>query len=294
MPKTGLYTPPPPNPFVSIPTRLKAPEVVGPFEQLESWPTPLKRRKRIGRLMDASLERICALLSADNPEIRTAAARVLGALAPKDRRWSSGPSARPFRVPDRDPAGVPRLTRSAVSGVPMLYDRRDRRFLSVEGDLGRRAMEVVSEMGRPVLGALKKRLVRGGRGGTASHPFPSPRACAGAPAWTLILHALEKGFAEHVVSAGRRLAEELSGASIREKKALIARLEKFLAFREGETRSRCREARPSICSAAPRKGQLRQLPPEAGSRGARGCRPRPRRAGGCPHRAERSARRGCN
>ena len=34
--------------------------------------------------MDASLARVCALLRSDDPELRTAAARILGAVAPSE------------------------------------------------------------------------------------------------------------------------------------------------------------------------------------------------------------------
>jgi hypothetical protein len=175
--------------------------------------------------MDASLARVCALLRSDDSELRAAAARILGAVAPSDAEVIRA-LGEALESRDRHLQAVALDAIEALGGADA-YEKVAP-LLDDQGDLGRRAMEVVAGMGRPVLRSLKRQFVASGEAGRRRILAIAARL-RGPVGMDLIVRALETGHGEEVRAAGRRLSEELAEAAPKERASLVTRLEKFLA-----------------------------------------------------------------
>ncbi len=175
--------------------------------------------------MDVSLARVCALLRSEDSELRTAAARILGAVAPSDTVVIHA-LGQALESQDRHLQTAALDSIEALGGADA-YDQVAP-LLDDKGDLGRRAMEVVAGMGRPVLRSLKRRFGAAGEAGRRRILAIAARL-RGPVGLDLIVRALETGHGDEVRAAGRRLAEELADAAPKERASLVNRLEKFLA-----------------------------------------------------------------
>ncbi|MFQ5845035.1 MAG: HEAT repeat domain-containing protein, partial [Planctomycetota bacterium] len=178
-----------------------------------------------GQPADSStLGRICRLLEGPDVTLRRAAARVLAALQPESGEVVTA-LGRTLEAEDHE------LRRAALEAIRVIGREESYPYvvplLDEEGDLGRRAMEVVAGMGRSVLPALRRRFGEAGLAGRRrilriAARIQSPEAM------DLILRALDTGYAEELREVGRRLAEELAPATSRTKTMFARRLRRFL------------------------------------------------------------------
>ncbi|MCZ6572211.1 MAG: HEAT repeat domain-containing protein [Planctomycetota bacterium] len=175
-----------------------------------------------------TLEQLCSLLEAEDPALQQAAARVLGALQPNSGDVAAA-LGRSLQSADQE------LRKTALDAIRSIGSAgRDECYpfvvplLDEEGDLGRRAMEVVASMGRGVLPSLRRRFLKAGMAGRQRILHIAARIQS-PEAMDLILRALETGHAHEIRAAARRLAEEMATAPPRIRKALANRLVKFLA-----------------------------------------------------------------
>jgi HEAT repeat protein len=171
-----------------------------------------------------SAESIVPLLESEDPELRWAAAKVLGALKPE------GDEVVRALAPMLS-AEDPRLRGAALDAVAALGPgpalEEISRLLEEPGDVGRRAIEVLAGLGPDVLKHLQKRLEGASETGRRRILTIAARV-RGAVGLDLITRALEAGHGESVKALGTRLARELENATPREREALRRRLESFL------------------------------------------------------------------
>jgi len=174
--------------------------------------------------MDRWLVKIVALLDDGNREQRRAAARVLEALKPAAPEVvealgrALGREERRFRSRALEALG-------AISGpgiVPHLLP-----LLDEEGELGRRAAELLADADPKVMAAVKKRF--GAAGPTARRRMLAIAVyVGGADGMGLIIKALEKGHTHEVLQIGERLAQRMEAATARERNTLFRRIDAFL------------------------------------------------------------------
>ncbi|HEX5136070.1 MAG TPA: HEAT repeat domain-containing protein [Planctomycetota bacterium] len=171
-----------------------------------------------------STESIVPLLESTDPELRWAAAKVLGALKPE----GDGIVQALTPLLSADDARLRRAGLEAVAalGADQALDEVTR-LLEEPGDLGRRAIEVLAGLGPDVLKHLQKRLDGASETGRRRILTIAARV-RGAVGLDLITRALEAGHGESIRALGTRLASELESATTREREALRRRLEAFL------------------------------------------------------------------
>ncbi|MHC4548783.1 MAG: HEAT repeat domain-containing protein [Planctomycetota bacterium] len=175
--------------------------------------------------MDPSLEKVVALLEAEEREVRWAAAKILGALQPDGDKVVPA-LARALASEDQRLRATALDALAAIGGTEA-YDQIAP-LLEEPGDLGHRAVEVVAGMGSRVLGRLKRRFAGAGEIGRQRILTIAARL-RGADGLDLIVRALDAGHADAVVRLAGPLADELSNATTRERNTLLRRLDKFLA-----------------------------------------------------------------
>ena len=175
--------------------------------------------------MDRSLTKIVGLLRGEDRTLQQAAARVLGALGSTDAAVLKA-LGESLSTPDTEVrlASLEALEQLGgkvpLSGVLPL--------LGEAGDVGHRAMRVVSGLGAKVLPELKKRFAEADEMERRRILSVAGRV-RGASGFDLILMALEAGHADQVIALGQRLAGELGSVKGRERTTLVNRIEKFLA-----------------------------------------------------------------
>jgi hypothetical protein len=174
--------------------------------------------------MDRSLTKIVALLRGEDRTLQQAAAHVLGALGSTEaavlKALGESLSSSDVEVRLASLSALETLGGGAPldAVLPLLGEA---------GDVGHRAMRVVSAQGAKVLPELKKRF-------TDADEMERRRILSvagrvrGASGFDLILMALEAGHADQVIALGQRLAGELAGVKGRERTTLVTRIEKFL------------------------------------------------------------------
>jgi len=175
--------------------------------------------------VDPSLEKVVALLDSDECEIRWAAARILGALG-LDENAVIPALAQALASDDQ------RLRAAALDAIAALGGtdafEQVAPLLEEPGDLGTRAMEVVTGMGSGILGRLKRRFA--GAEATGRRRILAIAArLRGADGLDLIVRALERGHADAVLALADRLAADLEQGTLRERKTFLRRIEKFLS-----------------------------------------------------------------
>jgi len=175
-------------------------------------------------MVDPAAENIVALLGSEDPELRCAAAKVLGALKPQGEDVVQALS----KLLSADDARIRRTALEAVAAIgpgPALEEIT--RLLEQPGEVGRRAMEVLAGLGPTVLKPLESRLATASE--TARRRILLIAAkVRGATGLNLITRALEAGHGEAVRALGTRLAGELVGATPRERNLICRRFESFL------------------------------------------------------------------
>jgi HEAT repeat protein len=174
--------------------------------------------------MALSAETIVPLLESDDPELRWAAAKILGALKPE----GDGVVRALAPLLSADDARLRAAALEAVAALgagPALEEIT--RLLEEPGDVGRRAIEVLAGMGPEVLKHLQKRLEGASETGRRRILTIAARV-RGSVGLDLISRALEAGHGESVRALATRLASELESATPREREALRRRLESFL------------------------------------------------------------------
>lgn len=175
--------------------------------------------------MDPSLEKVVALLDSEECELRWAAAKILGAL--KLREDAVIPALAKALASDDQRLRLAALDAIAAIGGTDAYEQVAP-LLEEPGDLGTRAMNAVAEMGTGVLGRLKRRF--GDAGATGRRRILAIAAqLRGADGLDLIVRALDKGHADAVLALSDRLATGLERGTLRERKAFLRRIEKFLS-----------------------------------------------------------------
>lgn len=175
-------------------------------------------------MVDPSAENIVPLLEAQDPELRWAAAKVLGALKPEGEGIVRA-LARLLSADDQRLRAAALEAVAAIGATPALEEVS--RLLEEPGDVGRRAREVLAGLGPNVLRHLQGRLPAASETGRRRILMIAARL-RGAVGLDLIAHALEAGHGESVRALGTRLAAELAEATPREREALRRRLESFL------------------------------------------------------------------
>jgi HEAT repeat protein len=182
--------------------------------------------------VDSSLKKVVALLDSEERELRWAAARILGAL--KLHEDVVLPALAKTLVSEDQRLRAAGLDAIAAIGGVNAYDQVAP-LLDEPGDLGTRAMEVVAGMGSGILGRLKRRFA--GAGATGRRRILAIAArLRGADGMDLIVRALEGGHADAVLPLADRLAADLERGTARERKALLRRIEKFLASPGAKTK----------------------------------------------------------
>jgi len=171
-----------------------------------------------------STESIVPLLESEDPELRWAAAKVLGALKPE----GNGIVRALTPLLSADDARLRRAGLEAVAalGADQALDEV-MRLLEEPGDVGRRAIEVLAGLGPHVLKHLQKRIEGASETGRRRILTIAARV-RGSMGLDLITRALEAGHGEPIRALGTRLASELESATTRERTALRRRLEAFL------------------------------------------------------------------
>jgi len=175
-------------------------------------------------MVDPSADSILPLLGSEDPELRWAAAKVLGALKP-DGEGAVRALAKLLSGDDV------RLRKAALDAMAAIGARpafeEIARLLEEPGDVGRRAIEVLAGLGPDALKHLRTRLAGASETGRRRILTIAAKV-RGAAGLDLITHALEAGHGESVRALGTRLAGELEAATPRERAALRRRLESFL------------------------------------------------------------------
>jgi HEAT repeat protein len=171
-----------------------------------------------------SADSIVPLLGSEDPELRWAAAKVLGALKPEGddvvRALAPLLSADDARL-----RGAALDAVAALGAQPALEEVS--RLLDEPGDVGRRAIDVLAGLGPGVLKHLQRKLEGASETGRRRILTIAARV-RGSNGLDLITRALEEGHGESVRALGTRLGRELEGATSREREALRRRLESFL------------------------------------------------------------------
>ncbi|MFI5403283.1 MAG: HEAT repeat domain-containing protein, partial [Planctomycetota bacterium] len=175
-------------------------------------------------MVDPSAESIVALLESADPELRWAAAKVLGSLKPPGDGVVPA-LAKLLSADDARLRGVALDAVAAIGAAPALEEVA--RLLEEPGDVGRRAIEVLAGLGPGVLKHLQGRLAAASETGRRRILAIAARL-RGTVGMDLIARALESGQVESVRALGTRLAGELVAATPREREALRKRLEAFL------------------------------------------------------------------
>ena len=175
-------------------------------------------------MVDPSTGDIVGLLESEDPELRLAAAKVLGALKPAGEAVVRA-LARQLHSGDVRIKAAALEAVAAIGAAPALEELS--RLLDEPGDVGRRAIDVLAGLGPTVLGSLETRLAGASETGRRRILALAARL-RGVAGLDLIANALEAGHGETVRSLGTRLAGELTGATPREREALRKRLESFL------------------------------------------------------------------
>ncbi len=175
-------------------------------------------------MVEPSAERILPLLESQDPELRWAAAKVLGALKPEGEGIVKA-VAKLLSADDARLRGAALDTVAALGAEPALDEVA--RLLDEPGDVGRKAIEVLAALGPNVLRDLQGRLERSSETGRRRILTIAARL-RGAMGLDLIAWALEGGLGESVRALGTRLAGELAEAPPRDREALRKRLEAFL------------------------------------------------------------------
>lgn len=175
--------------------------------------------------MDPSLQKVVALLDSEECELRWAAAKILGALRLQEDAVI--PALARALASDDQRLRAAALDAIAAIGGTDAYEQVAP-LLEEPGDLGTRAMNAVAEMGAGVLGRLKRRF--GAAGATGRRRILAIAAqLRGADGLDLIVRALDKGHADAVLALSDRLASGLGRGTMRERKAFLRRIEKFLS-----------------------------------------------------------------
>lgn len=175
-------------------------------------------------MVDPSAESIVPLLESADPELRWAAAKVLGALKPQAEGIVPA-LAQLLSADDARLRGAALEAVAAIGALPALEEIA--RLLEEPGEVGRRAIEVLAGLGPDVLKHLQGRLAGASETGRRRILAIAARL-RGTAGMDLIARALEAGHVESVRSLGTRLAGELVAATPREREALRKRLESFL------------------------------------------------------------------
>ncbi len=175
-------------------------------------------------MVDLSAESILLLLESADPELRWAAAKVLGALKPQGDGIVPA-LARLLSADDARLRGAALDAVAAIGAAPALEEVA--KLLEEPGDVGRRAIEVLAGLGPDVLKHLQARLAGASETGRRRILAIAARL-RGAVGIDLIARALEAGHVESVRALGTRLSGELAAATPREREALRKRLESFL------------------------------------------------------------------
>lgn len=212
-------------------------------------------------MVELSAESIVPLLESQDPDLRWAAAKVLGALKPDGagvvRALAQLLSAEDKRLREAALDAV-----AAIGAAPALEEVA--RLLEEPGDVGRRAIEVLAGLGPDVLKHLQGRLAGASETGRRRILTIAARL-RGAVGLDLIARALEAGHAESVRALGARLAGELVEATPREREALRKRLESFLDTADPRQRPQSVEAALDILVRLDGAGAQRRLLAFAGA-----------------------------
>jgi HEAT repeat protein len=175
-------------------------------------------------MAELSAESIVPLLESQDPELRWAAAKVIGALKPGGEAVVRA-LAPLLGAPDARLKGAALDAVAALGAGPALDEIV--RLLDEPGDVGRRAIDVLAGLGPEVLKPLRNRLPDATETGRRRILTIAARV-RGSGGLDLITRALEAGHGESVRALGTRIAHELEGATSRECQALRRRLETFL------------------------------------------------------------------
>lgn len=175
--------------------------------------------------MDRWLAKIVALLDEGDREQRRAAARVLEALQPAVPEVVTALGRALEREDKR--LRVRALEALGAIGGPTVVEHL-LPLLDEEGNLGRRAAQLLAESDPTVLAAVRKEFQKAGP--TARRRMLSVAVYSGgADGMDLIVRALQRGNTHEVLQIGERLARQMEQATARERNALFRRIDKFLA-----------------------------------------------------------------
>jgi HEAT repeat protein len=174
--------------------------------------------------MDRSLTKIVALLRGEDRTLQQAAAHVLGALGSTEAAVLKALGETLSRFDDEVRLASLSALEKLVGGAPLDCVLP---LPGEAGDVGHRAMRVVSAEGAKVLPELKKRFADADELERRRILSVAGRV-RGASGFDLILMALEAGHGDQVIALGQRLAGELSNIKGRERATLVARIEKYL------------------------------------------------------------------
>jgi len=177
---------------------------------------------------------IVPLLEAQDPELRWAAAKVLGALKPQ----GEGIVRALARLLSSEERRVRSAALEAIAAIgPAEAVEEISALLDEPGELGKVALDVLSSLGPEVLRHLQGRLATASDTGRRRILTAAARI-RGAAGMNLIAKALEAGLGDAGRALGPRLASELSEMTSRERGALRRRLESFVDSADPKQRPR--------------------------------------------------------
>lgn len=174
--------------------------------------------------MDRWLGDLLGLLTGEDRELRRAAVRVLGALKPPDPEVVDALGAA-LASEDRS---LKALALEALAGIgPGPAFAPIASLLADEGELGRRAVGVLTAIGKGVLPRLKRRF--DAAGATERRRILAVAVqLGGAVGIDLLLRALETGHAAEVIELGARRPDALAGVEARDRATLLRKVDGFL------------------------------------------------------------------
>jgi hypothetical protein len=175
--------------------------------------------------MDRWLGDLLGLLRGDDPELRRSAARVLGALRPPDPEAAEALGA----ALSSDDRSLRALSLEALGAIGAGHAFAEvAALLADEGDLGRRAVEVLTAIGPDVLPLLRRRF--GNANATERRRILAVAVqLGGAGGIDLLLRALEAGHAAEVLELGVRRPAALASVGPKDRATLVRRVDALLA-----------------------------------------------------------------
>lgn len=173
---------------------------------------------------DRWLLELCSLVQEGEAEVRRAAARVLGAMRPPAPEVVEALS----QALGAQDTGLRLAALEALASIggAKAYERVTP-LLDEESDVGRRAVEVATGVGRPMLPFLRRHFDRAGEAGRrrilqVAAQLRTPEA------FDLVLRALESGQGAAVLEASRVVQEGAPGLSPEERTAIAGKMSAFL------------------------------------------------------------------